>query len=32
VLGWMRARPHGIARFDDETAFANLNTLADLHG
>lgn len=32
VLGWMRGRPHGVARFDDEAAFANLNHLADLHG
>jgi molybdenum cofactor guanylyltransferase len=32
VLGWMRAQPHGVARFDDEAAFANLNHLADLHG
>jgi molybdenum cofactor guanylyltransferase len=32
VLRWMLARPHGIARFDDEAAFANLNHLADLHG
>ncbi|MFN3860150.1 MAG: molybdenum cofactor guanylyltransferase MobA [Roseateles sp.] len=32
VLHWMRSLPHGIARFDDEAAFANLNHLADLHG
>lgn len=32
VLRWMRAQPHGVARFDDEAAFANLNHLADLHG
>jgi len=32
VLGWMRSQPHGVAQFDDEAAFANLNTLADLHG
>jgi len=32
VLRWMLAQPHGIARFDDEAAFANLNHLADLHG
>jgi molybdopterin-guanine dinucleotide biosynthesis protein A len=32
VLGWMRKRPHGIAHFEDESAFANLNHLADLHG
>lgn len=32
VLGWMRSQPHGVARFDDEAAFANLNHLADLHG
>ncbi len=31
VLRWMRAQPHGVARFDDEAAFANLNHLADLH-
>ena len=30
VLGWMRSQPHGVARFDDEAAFANLNTLAEL--
>lgn len=30
VLGWMAARPHGIASFEDEAAFANLNTLAEL--
>lgn len=30
VLGWMRAQPHGVAQFDDEAAFANLNTLAEL--
>lgn len=32
VLRWMREQPHGVARFDDEAAFANLNHLADLHG
>ncbi len=32
VLGWMRSQPHGVARFDDEAAFANLNHLTDLHG
>ncbi|MFG6490325.1 molybdenum cofactor guanylyltransferase MobA [Roseateles sp. BYS78W] len=32
VLRWMRSQPHGVAQFDDEAAFANLNTLADLHG
>jgi molybdopterin-guanine dinucleotide biosynthesis protein A len=32
VLRWMRSQPHGVAHFDDEAAFANLNTLADLHG
>lgn len=32
VLRWMRALPHGVARFDDEAAFANLNHLSDLHG
>jgi len=32
VLRWMRSLPHGVAQFDDEAAFANLNTLADLHG
>ena len=31
VLGWMRSQPHGIAHFDDEAAFANLNLLSDLH-
>ncbi|MDR7271380.1 molybdopterin-guanine dinucleotide biosynthesis protein A [Pelomonas saccharophila] len=30
VLGWMRSRPHGVAHFDDEAAFANLNHLTDL--
>ena len=30
VLGWMRSQPHGVAHFDDEAAFANLNHLADL--
>lgn len=30
VLGWMRSQPHGVAQFDDETVFANLNTPADL--
>lgn len=30
VLRWMREQPHGIARFNDETAFANFNRLADL--
>jgi molybdopterin-guanine dinucleotide biosynthesis protein A len=32
VLRWMRSQPHGVARFDGEAAFANLNHLADLHG
>lgn len=32
VLRWMRSQPHGIARYDDEAAFANLNHVADLHG
>ncbi|HEV6967510.1 molybdenum cofactor guanylyltransferase MobA [Roseateles sp.] len=32
VLGWMHSRPHGIAHFDGEAAFANFNHLADLHG
>jgi molybdenum cofactor guanylyltransferase len=32
VLGWMRSQPHGVAQFDDETAFANFNHLTDLHG
>lgn len=32
VLRWMRSQPHGVAQFDDEAAFANLNHLADLHG
>ncbi len=32
VLRWMRSQPHGVAQFDDEAAFANLNTTADLHG
>lgn len=32
VLRWMLAQPHGVARFDDEAAFANLNHPADLHG
>lgn len=31
VLHWMRSLPHGVARFDDEAAFGNLNHLADLH-
>lgn len=31
VLRWMRGQPHGVALFDDETAFANLNHLDDLH-
>ncbi|MGQ3052784.1 MAG: molybdenum cofactor guanylyltransferase MobA [Roseateles sp.] len=30
VLGWMRSQPHGVARFDDEAAFANANRPADL--
>ncbi|MFT7723586.1 MAG: molybdenum cofactor guanylyltransferase MobA [Roseateles sp.] len=30
VLRWMLAQPHGVARFDDEAAFANFNHLADL--
>ncbi len=32
VLRWMTSLPHGIAQFDDEAAFANLNHPADLHG
>jgi molybdopterin-guanine dinucleotide biosynthesis protein A len=32
VLGWMRSQPHGVAHFEDETAFANFNHLTDLHG
>ncbi len=32
VLRWMHGRAHGVARFDDEAAFTNLNQLADLHG
>ena len=32
VLRWMRSLPHGVARFDDERAFANFNHVADLHG
>jgi molybdopterin-guanine dinucleotide biosynthesis protein A len=32
VLRWMCAQPHGVAHFDDEAAFANLNHLVDLHG
>lgn len=32
VLKWMCSLPHGIAQFDNEAAFANLNTPADLHG
>ena len=31
VLGWMRSQPHGIARFDDDAAFANLNHPKDLN-
>lgn len=31
VLGWMRSQPHGVARFESEAAFANLNHLADLN-
>jgi molybdopterin-guanine dinucleotide biosynthesis protein A len=30
VLRWMQSRAHGVAHFDDERAFANLNTPADL--
>jgi len=30
VFRWMRTLPHGVAQFTDETAFANLNTLAEL--
>lgn len=30
VQGWMVAQPHGVAQFEDEAAFANFNTLADL--
>lgn len=32
VLRWMRSQPHGVAHFDDEAAFANLNHLTDLNG
>lgn len=32
VLRWMQSLPHGIARFEDEAAFANFNELSDLHG
>ncbi|WP_277592463.1 molybdenum cofactor guanylyltransferase MobA [Roseateles saccharophilus] len=32
VLRWMLGQPHGVAHFDDEAAFANLNHLDDLHG
>ena len=32
VLRWMREQPHGVAQFEDEAAFANLNLLTDLHG
>lgn len=32
VLRWMRSQPHGVARFDNEAAFVNLNQLADLNG
>jgi molybdopterin-guanine dinucleotide biosynthesis protein A len=32
VLRWMQSRPHGVARFDDEAGFTNLNQLADLNG
>lgn len=32
VLAWMRSQPHGVAHFDDEAAFANLNHPTDLHG
>ena len=32
VLRWMLSQAHGVAHFDDEAAFANLNHLADLHG
>lgn len=31
VLRWMESLPHGVAQFDDEAAFANLNHIADLH-
>jgi len=31
VLRWMLSQPHGVAHFSDESAFANLNHLADLH-
>lgn len=30
VLKWMQSMPHGVARFDDESDFANLNHLIDL--
>lgn len=26
VLGWLQEQPHGVAEFDDEACFANLNT------
>jgi molybdopterin-guanine dinucleotide biosynthesis protein A len=32
VLAWMRSQPHGVAHFDDEADFANINHLSDLHG
>lgn len=32
VLRWMREQPHGVARFEREADFSNLNHLADLHG
>lgn len=32
VLRWMREQPHGVARFEHEADFSNLNHLADLHG
>lgn len=32
VLRWMQGRPHGVARFDHEADFGNLNLLTDLHG
>lgn len=32
VLRWMRSQRHGIAAFDEEAAFANLNHPSDLHG
>lgn len=31
VLAWLQAQRHAVATFDDEAAFANFNTLADLN-